>query len=154
MVEQWNMIHNQDDIDNLMHEFGGFHDACLVGSLWNSGVYVDARNNMCFGGPEDRELRLLFHSQWHKKALELQFIGVRGHCLGGWQERYSYEMFDCCLKFQYDLIPGQDKPLIIWADSEGFCPDKEQGRTILQEPMSSYVIAEKLRWRLLDKEVS
>lgn len=153
-MEQWNIIHNQDDIDNLMHEFGGFHDACLVSSSWNSGVYVDARNNMCFGGPEDCELRLLFHSQWHKKALELQFTGVRKHCMGGWQERYSNEIYDCYLKLHNELLPGQEKTLIVWADWDGFEFEKEQGRTILQEPMSSYVIAEKLGWRLWDKEVS
>lgn len=151
MTEQWYDICNADDIQKLKEEFGGFHDACLVSAAWKSGVYVDGQNRMCFGNAQDRELQMIFHSQWQERVLELSFIGVRKHCLGGWQERYSYEMYGC-LEMRTDLIAGQETQLIIWADSEGFCLEKEQGRGILQEPMSSYVIAEKLRWRMVDKE--
>lgn len=151
-MEQWYSINKKEDIDYLMQEFGGFHDACLVGSTWSSGVYVDEQGSMCFGSAEDRRLHVVFHSQWMKdKALELCFSGVRRHCLGGWQERYGYEMFDCYLKIHTDLQVGRDDSLIVWADGKGFSPLNILDRSLLAEPMWSYIIADKLQWRFIEK---
>jgi hypothetical protein len=148
LFSEWNIVSDQKGIDNLQQEYGGFHDTCLVKLEYTTGSYVDEKGGMANGTPEEKELSMTFHSQWTKRPLELCFGGVRKLCIAGWQENYFCEILDCCLRFYTDLIPGRDVPLIVWADSASFSP-KNVGRQLIEEPITSYVIAETLKWRYL-----
>ena len=37
----WNEIKNEIDIENLMKEYCGFHDSCIVSINYHSGAFVD-----------------------------------------------------------------------------------------------------------------
>ncbi len=149
MFENWNIVSSQEGIDNLQQEYGGFHDACLVKLEYTTGSYVDENRYMGYGTPKQRVLSMTFHSQWSDRPLELQFGGVRKLSIAGWQEDYFCDIFDCYLRFHTDLIPGKEIPLIVWADSASFSPYKDEGGPLLDEPITSYVIAETLKWRYL-----
>ncbi|MCI8810145.1 MAG: hypothetical protein HFF84_08465 [Oscillibacter sp.] len=146
-MHEWIAVKTQTDIETLLQHFGGFHDSCLVSLSYQSGASVDSKQAMSFGGPEQRELHMLFHSQWEKRPLELCFTGVRLFHIAGYQERYSCDIFDSYLKIHTDLIPGQDCPLVVWADWENFSPKDAFDCRVLHEPMISYVIASALKWK-------
>lgn len=144
---EWTAIKTQADIEKLMQCYGGFHDSCLVGLEYRTGAFVDSGRVMCFGLPEHYMLHMCFHSQWEARPLELCFSGVRRFCAAGWQERYGCDIFECSLQIHTDLLPGRDDPLIVWADNGGFSPKALLDRRILDEPMTTYVIASSLKWR-------
>ncbi|MCI9415657.1 MAG: hypothetical protein HFJ79_10880 [Clostridiales bacterium] len=150
----WIMIQSQQDIDYLMSQYGGFHDSCLVGLSYQSGAAVDDNNSMCLGRSEQRRLRVLFHSQWNKKALELCFLGVRKFCVAGWEDNYFCDIFDCHLSFHDDLFAGSKNPIIVWADNADFSPKDMWGRSILAEPSITFIAADNLQWRFTEKGMS
>ena len=145
----WHQISSNADIDFLLTEYAGFHDSCLVAMHYRSGSYVDQKNAMAFGSPEDHKLRMIFHSQCCKHPLELSFAGVRKCSFAGFQENYFCDIFDCHLAFHTDLIKYRDTPLIVWADRKGFSPKSFTDEELLCEPLSTYVIAETMKWRFL-----
>ena len=150
-MNDWNQIRSKADIDFLLAEFRGFHDSCLVELHYRSGSYVNQNNAMACGSPEEHELHMIFHSQCYKQPLELElcFTGVRKCSFAGFQENYFCEILDCHLAFHTDLIKHRDTPLIVWADWSGFSPKSFVEDELLHEPMSTYVIAEQLRWRFM-----
>lgn len=148
-MHSWHEVETEEDIKRLLEIYGGFHDACLVSLNYKSGAYVDAEQTMHFGLPEERELHVFFHRQWEPREVELCFTGLRKYCIAGWQNNYFCDMFDCYLAIHQDLIAGRDESLIVWADGANFSPKDFVERDILAEPVTSYVIAENLRWRLL-----
>lgn len=150
-MEHWNEVRTPEDIAELMKAFVGFHDACLTELRYASGAFVDGEGRMWFGRPEERTARATFHSQWKEQALELCFTGVRKICMAGWQERYGCDLFDCYLAIHTDLVAGRDDPLIVWADGEDFSPKDLPERGLLGEPMDSYIVAARLRWRWTEK---
>lgn len=151
-MSEWVTVNSEDDIEYLLNEYDGFHDSCLVSLNYTSGMFVDKEKAMHFGAQQG-ELSMIFHSQWVSEPLELCFICVRKYCIAGCQNRYGSEIYDCHLAFHNDLIIGRDNPLIVWADNYGFSPKGlwEKDRRILDEPMTSYVIAENLKWRWLEQ---
>ncbi|GAA0084885.1 hypothetical protein UT300007_13240 [Clostridium sp. CTA-7] len=146
---EWYEVKEQRDIDYLLKEYCGFHDSCLVELNYKSGAYVDKERSMCFGTSEERELHMIFQSQCTGIMLELLFTNVKKFHVAGWQEYYSCDIFDCYLEIRNDLIMGRDNNLIVWADTEGFNPKEEVERYILNEQMTTYVIAANLKWRYL-----
>ena len=143
----WNEVKTQADIEDLMRQYGGFHDSCLVSLSYQTGESVDPEGAMGFGGPEDHVLSMLFHSQWEPRPLLLRFTGVRRFSAGGWQDRYSSDIFECSLNIYTDLITGRDAPLIVWTDNPGFSPKTPDPRRVLDEPYTTWVIASALQWR-------
>lgn len=153
MRENQKEIKTQQDIDDLMEIFYGFHDSCLFSAKYKSGNFVDEENAMCFGLEENYVLEAIFHSQWQEKALVMHFVGVRQCCIAGFQKYYMNEMQDCYLKIHQDLVTGDDTPLIVWADCDGFSPKSEIARNLLQEPLPSYIVANKAYWYLKEKNI-
>ncbi len=145
----WQQIRSNADIDFLLSEYNGFHDSCLVRLHYQSGSYVNKKNAMAYGTPENHEVRMLFHSQCCKYTLELSFTGVRKCSFAGFQENYFCEIFDCHLAFHTDLIKHRDMPLIVWADWAGFSPKTFVEDELLHEPHPTYVVAENLKWRFI-----
>lgn len=149
-MREWTLVKTQEDIEKLLECYFGFHDSCLVGLDYKTGAFVDG-SCMYFGSPEQRELHMIFHSQWEERPLELYFTGVRGYFISGYQDLYSCEIFDCYLKIHIDLIPGKDEPLFVWADNSSFSPENMPQGRLLHEPMPTYVVASSLKWRFLEK---
>lgn len=148
-MENWNEIKTLDDIDQLLKAYGGFHDSCLVEIDFSTGSYVDEKKYMCFGTEKQKELHMVFHSQWAEKPLELWFTGVRRFAITGWQDLYGSEILDCHLAVHTDLVDGKQVPLIVWADDEYFEPKHYKEESLIEEPSVSYVIASGLKWRFM-----
>ena len=147
----WNEIKNEIDIENLMEEYCGFHDSCIVSINYQSGAFVDDKGAMAFGGLFDRSIEMVLHSQCNK-PIELRFTGVRKCNIVGWEDNYFCDIFGAYLNFHSDLLgKTRDDKLILWADWDGFNPIKYTEETPISTNgnSSTYVIAEKLFWRIV-----
>ena len=149
-MEDWTPVKTDADIAALMERYAHFHDSCLTQVHYVTGDRTDEERDMCFGGPETKELHMVFHSQWSDQALELCFTGVRQCLLPGWQDDYFSEFWDCHLAFRTDLLlPRREERLIVWTD--GAPLDPQETFEILREPLPAFVIASGLQWRFAEK---
>lgn len=146
----WHAVSNQFDIDYLNEIYGEFHDACITELRYISGADIDNNLSMGFGESTDRKLFVIFKRQWKPMKIELLFEGMREMNISGWQNHYFCDIFDGYLSLHQDLINGRDDNLIVWADNAGFNPKEISERDILSEPLITYIISEKLKWRLLE----
>ncbi len=146
----WYDVNNQSDIDFLMKIYGGFHDACITELRYISGADVNENLSMRFGESQDRKLYVIIKRQWNPMKIELLFEGMRQINIAGWQNNYFCDICDCYLAIHNNLITGRDDNLIVWADSSGFNPKELYDGNILSEPLISYIISEKLKWRLIE----
>ena len=150
----WNEIKNELDIETLMNEYGGFHDSCIVSINYHSGAFVDDKGTMAFGGLLEHCIEMILHSQW-KNPIELRFTGVRKCNIVGWEDNYFCDIFGASLNFHSDLLgKTRDDRLIVWADSDGFNPANytEENPISTDGKHSTYVIAEKLFWRIMTED--
>lgn len=149
----WTEIRNDSDIETLMNEFYGFHDSCVISMNYISGNFVDEKRAMGCGGAEAHTLLMRVDSQFGKR-LELLFTGVRKCCLTGFRENYFCNLYEATLVFQTDLLgKTRDDKLIVWADCDGFDPlTYEEEYPLNNGYETTYIIAEKLRYRFLASE--
>ena len=147
----WNEIKNEIDIENLMKEYNGFHDSCIVSINYHSGAFVNAKGAMAYGELPEYSIEMILHSQCNK-PIKLRFTGVRKCNIVGWEDNYFCNIFSAYLNFHSDLLgKTRDDKLIVWADWDGFNPIKYTEETPISTNgnYSTYVIAEKLFWRIV-----
>ncbi len=149
-MSDWNDVKNQFDIDDLKQIYGAFHDACIKELRYVSGADVNENLSMGFGESLDRKLFVIFNRQYKPIKIELFFEGMRRMNIAGWQNNYFCDISNCYLALHNDLIKGRDDSLIVWADNSGFNPKVNGERNILSEPLTTYIISEKLKWRLIE----
>lgn len=167
-MSDWKEILTQNDIDELLDQYGGFHDACIVSVEYKSGLYVgDERSlyddgsvkfntgTMYFDEPDKCEALLTFHSQWFEKPLQLYFSGVRKIFLQGRMDNYSNDIMDASIKFYDGLLPhkysSMPERVIVWADYYDFNAEKDV-TAAKDEACDSYVIANALKWRFVESK--
>ena len=146
----WNEIKNEIDIENLMKEYSCFHDSCIVSINYHSGAFVDEKGAMTNGELLDHSIEMILHSQCNK-PIELRFTGVRKCNIVGFEDNYFCDIFGAYLNFHSDLLGRtRDNKLIVWADCDSFNPIKYTEETPISTNgnYSTYVIAEKLFWRI------
>ena len=146
----WNEIKNEIDIENLMKEYSGFHDSCIVSINYRSGAFVDENGAMAKGELLDHSIEMILHSQCNK-PIELRFTGVRKCNIVGFEDNYFCDIFGAYLNFHSDLLGRtRDDKLIVWADCYGLNPTEYTEETPISTNgnYSTYVIAEKLFWRI------
>ena len=148
IMRKWKDIKTENDISELMETYGSFHDSCIVSLNYQSGNSVDNNKTMNFGSSNEYELNIVFNSQWNPKVLELKFIGVRQMHITGWQDNYMNDIFEAKIAFYDELFTDKTKKLIVWSDYEDFDPLKINSN--LQEPGDTYIIADSLKWRIID----
>ena len=142
----WNEIKNEIDIENLMNEYFGFHDSCIVSISYHSGAFVDDKGAMAFGELNEYGIEMVLHSQCNK-PIELRFTGVRKCNIVGWEDNYFCDIFGAYLNFHSDLLGKScDDKLIVWADCDNFNPINytEEKPISTNKNNCTYVIAEKL----------
>ena len=147
-MSEWKEIRSESDIDEIMETLGDFHDSCIVSVNYKSGAFVDERYAMHSGSPDDREMTVLFHSQWDPKVFELCFTGVRQMHLVGWQDNYFCDIFSAGLSFCSNILPGAQSRLIVWTDYGSFDPSDAEGP--IKEPANTYIISNSLKWRIIE----
>ncbi len=147
----WNEIKNEIDIENLMNEYSGFHDSCIVSINYHSGSFVDDKGAMANGRLLEHSVEMILHSQCNK-PIELRFTGVRKCNIVGWEDNYFCDIFGAYLSFHSDLLgKTRDDKLIVWANWGGFNPTNytEEKTISTNAQHCTYVIAEKLLWRIM-----
>ncbi len=151
----WNEIKNEKDIENLMNEYGGFHDSCIVSVNYQSGTYVDRDGGTVFSGPSEHSVNMVIHSEWFA-PVELRFIGVRKCSIVGWQDDFCGDIYGAHIGFHSDLLgKTRDDKLIVWADKSGFDPSDYTEENIISRSGNNhtYVVAEKMFWRFTAEEI-
>ena len=149
-MSQWHQVQIQSDIDQLLETYGGFHDSCIVSLHYVSGTYVDDDNAMVFGSDDDFVLNIVFQRQWEPKGLELCFSGVRRFHITALQDNYFDDIYEAYLAFHDGILPAKYRAadrVIVWADDAGFCVNELSEAPT--EPDLSYVIATRLKWRIV-----
>lgn len=148
----WTEVKDESAIKELMSEYGGFHDTCIVSINYNSGNYVNKDRAMGCGDSDEHTISMILHSQW-SKPIELLFSGVRRCNIVGFRERYSNELFDATLAFRTDLLgKSRDDRLIVWASCENFDPKTYTERYPLDNGYeATYIIADKMKYRFLEE---
>ena len=150
----WNEIKNEIVIEDLMNEYSGFHDSCIVSINYHSGSFVDDEGAMVNGGLLEHSIEMILHSQCNK-PIELRFIGVRKWNIVGWEDNCFCDIFGAYLNFHSDILSKtRDDKLIVWADWDSFNPVKYTEETPIPTNgnCSTYVIAEKLFWRIITED--
>lgn len=150
----WNEIKNETDIENLMKKYSGFHDSCIVSVNYHSGAYVDDNGGMANGELLEHSVEIVLHSQWNN-PIELRFIGVRKCSIIGWQDNYFCNIYGVYLDFHTNLLgKTRDDKLIVWADDECFNPTNYTEERLISPNATNctYIIAEKLSWRMITEE--
>lgn len=141
----WYEIKTQKDVTFLIEHYFGFHDSTIV-----RAEYIDESEQSDGSFVIDSKailLSLFFKTPWIKYELELRFIGLRRINLIGFVENYSSEMSGCYLDFY--------KEKIIFANDASFDPAKPlQTKLLDKEPMITFVVADELNWRFLNKNLS
>jgi hypothetical protein len=147
----WTKINTQNDISNLMNNYGNFHDSCIVEIKYKSGNYVTNDKVMHF--ENQNSVIVVFNSQWYETPLELCFSGVRIMNLIGIQDNYSNDLYDCYLELHKKILPhkynGQEN-LIVWADGSEFDISELSHINLTSEPSHTFIISNGLQWRLKD----
>ena len=145
----WHKIKTQEDIALLMDIYDNFHDSCIVSMNYNSGAFVDEDRALYYGDENNRRLSVIFQGQWKPKTIELEFSGLRQMHIVGWQNNYTCDISDAYLAFHNHLLPGSPEQLIVWADTDWFDVDKIDNS--INEPADTYIVASKLRWRVINE---
>lgn len=149
-MNDWKIIKTQEDIDELINAYVGFHDSCIVRADYSSGNGVIPDGFMSDSPSEAHELNMVFNSPWYETPLALRFSGVRRFLIGGYEENYFPNIFDCYLNIHQS--PEKGTPLIVWANTEDFEPEKAITIEPLNEPCRTFVIADNLMWRFIDDD--
>ena len=150
-MSDWKEIKNQQDIEDLLEEFGGFHDSCIVNLYYESGMYITKDNAMVYAAPNEFKLHIVLQSQWNDSACDLCFSGVRRLHIAGLQDNYAPDILDCYISFHDNVLPSHysaPSKVIVWADDCAF--DINNIPNPLEEPATTYVIASSLKWRKFD----
>lgn len=104
-LPDWNYIEKQEDIDNLMKQFAGFHDSVLKEFSYLTGDYVSQDGTMYL--TEDKQIKLVFNSDLAKELemvlLAPRFVQLVPPCESYFANLYDASLFikDCMVYF-YD----------------------------------------------------
>ena len=146
----WYQIKDQDDIDKLLAAYYDFHDSCIRSIEYVSGAGVDEDGGMHMTS-RDCTAVIMFDSQMPKyhgkpenKSLELRFSGLRRLDLAGYQNMY-FSFFDSC-----DLELSES--FIVWTGNTDQRPAFYIKDMVLEEPLSTTVVADRLEWRFVEPQ--
>ena len=99
----WKEINSENDINDLLKTFGGFHDGVLREMhLWND-YYVGEDLSMN-SGDGMLNAKVLFQRQWEKPStIEMLFLGVNNINIISTPLNYWYMIFDTTLVYKDGL---------------------------------------------------
>ena len=136
----WREIRTQEDIESFLNETACMHDSAVVSANYISGVFCDEKKAMHFPY-EGSSLLLTVDSQWVDR-IEMLFTGVMMYAISK-----PTDIWEGILQFREDLYGKNRRDrLIVWSDSNYFDADYTR-KFSLNETYTSYVIAERLKWR-------
>lgn len=130
----WNEINNEQELNNFLELYGGFHDCCLKELRYVSGAYVNSNLGM-HPVNDQRKLYVVFQRQ-HKAVttIELEFSGLIRLNLVPNDESYTCEILDASMFFENGNI--------FWGDSNWFEEQRDQYD-------GTWLCAQQLKWRVI-----
>jgi len=135
----WTEIRNQEDIDKLMYDFGGFHDGCLKELRYLSGEYVNKDLSM-YPLNSERNIYAIFQRQWkNPSVVEMVFEGVECMTLNPRNEDYDGIIYGAYMVIQDGKF--------IWFDCDEF---KDDYRELYEYNDVTWIKAETVKWRVVD----
>ena len=143
-MEDWRYINSQRDIDEFVKETMGMHDSVMVGLDYMAGSWSDNMTTY-FSGPNSKNLRVIFDSSWMNGKIEMIFETVCRFNIAGWQECYSDEILECSIKLE-KLKKTSDEIYVVW--TAGGSPRACGKEEILLEPIDTYIVSKRVRWRI------
>lgn len=95
-LKGWNYIESKTDIDYLMEQFCGFHDSVLKELSYITGDYVSQDGSMCLCEAGQKQIKLVFESQW-AKGIEVVLLAPRYIQLVPPEENYLADLYDASI---------------------------------------------------------
>ena len=142
-MAEFNKVLTDDDILQLMERVNDFHDTCIDGASYRSGMYVSPDLAMGDKGAGEYVLELRFRRQEEPSYLTLRFTGVRLFRIAGFDEGSFNAIFDARIEFAEGLISDTDDRVVFWSDCAGHTPCEA-----MEKPYVSFVAADGLEWSL------
>lgn len=134
MIGKWKSINTQKDIDRLMNDFGGFHDACLKELYMWTDHYVDSNLSMGVSDKLDHRIRVLFQRQWENpSAIEVLFEEVIKLSITPSPENYDSIIYEGTLIYKDEVF--------YWADDSNWSPEEKRNYEL------NWIAARKVSWR-------
>jgi len=130
-LEGWNYVESEDDIQNLMGIFHGFHDSVLRNLNYVSGSGKDEKGNMHLENV--RQVSMVFDSLW-SNSIEILFEGVLVLNLRPAKDNYSDELFTATIMLK-------DKAILFYDDKVKSEQENYEG---------TWINALGMRWIFLD----
>ncbi|MDF2557849.1 MAG: hypothetical protein K0R71_1677 [Bacillales bacterium] len=129
---EWNEVKTNDDIENLLNLFGGFHDSCLKELYLWTGSYVNEKLSM--GMTLGTNVRILFQRQFiNPSAIELLFEDVSQVHMTPPPENYDSIIYGASLLIEDELF--------YWADVYDWMPNDNIENEV------SWISSKRLKWR-------
>ena len=130
----WNRIVSNEDVENLLRIFGGFHDGCLrEAHVWTEH-WVAPNLRMHCTGELDSRVRILIQRQLSApSAIEMLFEQVITFHLQPSPHNYDSIIFDATLLLDGDTF--------YWADVGGWLP------TASDRDRATWIAAKMVSWR-------
>lgn len=135
----WNEITNQNDLDDFINLFDGFHDSCIKEFKYLSGAFVNENLSM-HPFNNERKFKIIFQRQVNNPSVvEMEFIGLLRLSIYTVDENYTCEILDATMILSDDCI--------YWYDSEG----------LTESDLSNYkgtlICSSKVRWRVAEEYI-
>lgn len=151
-------IKSRTDIQELLDKCNGFHDYHLINLKFESGIkrLPDLSVQSFVGDNPNCKLKMLFQTSDNTFSIELLFTGVRLFHIVGCQNCCDNEIMEAYLSVAENLFENNNTPYIVWSDNSDWANEtniKEaiKNNNAFEEPSASFVIANSLKWRFIDK---
>ena len=136
----WNEIISQDDLNNFMRLFGGFHDSCLKELKYTSGAYVE-KNLLMHPFNKERVLKVIFQRQYENPSVvEIEFTGLlRMNLYLEDSDNYTCEITGAT------MILGDN--CIYWCDCDGL------SESDFSNYQGALILSSGVKWRTVDEYI-
>lgn len=107
----WHYIENNDDIDELMELYSGFHDSVIKEMSYISGEYYDAeQKTMYLNLAGSKQVKVVFNSDWAEE-LEIILLAPRIIHLVPGEENYFSNLMDASIIIKDQIVYFYDSDI-------------------------------------------
>jgi hypothetical protein len=104
----WNEITNQNDVNDFMNLFGGFHDSCIKEFKYISGAYIDEDLSM-YPINDKRIFSIIIQRQYsNPSVIEMEYSGLLRLSVNPVDENYTCEILDATMILKENYVYWYD----------------------------------------------
>lgn len=135
----WYEIHNQEELENFMNMFGGFHDSCIKELTYVSGAFVSENLSM-YPVNNKRTMKIIFQRQTsNPTVIEMEFIGIQRLSIYPVDENYTCEILDATMVLAANCVCWYDCYALSESDLSNY--------------KGTCICSSKVRWRVADEYI-